>query len=479
MNILDLEEFEILEKYKSEEYYKFVVKAKNEPMFCSRCGAFSDDEDKPFKLHDTRPRTVKDVDLRGMKVILEIKQRRYNCPHCNERFTEFLESVAPDDKVTRRLWEHMGKESIKGKNSFSSVAEWYGVSVSTVKRAFEDYVQDLERNRVIIAPKVLGIDEVYIKITGHKRKLPCGVFVDIENHRILEFVLGNSEELVKKVIKSMQGYENIQAVTMDMAIDYRNAVYATLPQAYCVIDRFHVIQKVNMKLDDIRSKIQSQLYKGNDELDNSKPKDDKMTKTKGKSLKDDLYRVKDLIRANREDLDERAILKLDYQLELYPKLKESYWLKEKLRLVYHAKDKKEAHGKFFEWEQSIPNNNKQFKSLQKTINSLKKEMLAFFDGRYTNAYTESFNNQIKRIVRLGSGYSYETLRAKVLYGSEATKKVKVKDMNFYAIELVMNKKEPVLWSYTEDEYYTDGVRYIDSYYTDIEQLLSIIENGDF
>jgi transposase len=234
-----------------------------------------------------------------------------------------------------------------------------------------------------------------------------------------------------------------------------------------------------MKLDDIRSKIQSQLYKGNDEADYSKPKTEKESTSKGKSLKDDLYRVKDLVRANREDLDEKAIRKLDYQLELYPKLNESYWLKEKLRLVYHAKDKREAHQKFFEWEQSIPNNNKTFKSIQKTINGLKKEMLAFFDGRYTNAYTESFNNQIKRIVRLGSGYAYDTLRAKILYGSEATKKVKVKDMNFYAIELVMNKKEPILWSYTEDEYYTDGVRYIDSYYTDIDELLSIIEKGDF
>lgn len=72
MDILDLKEFEILEKYKSEEYYKFVVKAKKEPFFCSKCGAFSSDDDEPFKLHDTRPRTVKDVDLRGMKVILEV-----------------------------------------------------------------------------------------------------------------------------------------------------------------------------------------------------------------------------------------------------------------------------------------------------------------------------------------------------------------------------------------------------------------------
>lgn len=479
MNILDLEEFEILEKYKSEEYYKFVVKAKDEPMFCSKCGAFADDGDEPFKLHDTRVRTVKDVDLRGMKVIIEIKQRRYSCPHCGERFTEFLESVGRDDKVTMRLWEHMGKESIRGKNAFLTVSEWYGVSVSTVKRAFEDYVKHIEENRVLIAPNVLGIDEVYIKLPGHKRKVPCAVFTDIENKRILEFVLGNSEEQVKSIIKSMQGYENIKAVTMDMAIDYRNAVYATLPQAFCVIDRFHVIQKANMKLDEIRSKIQSQLYKGDDEADYSKPKTEKEPNSKGKSLKDDLYRVKDLVRANREDLKPKQLEKLDYQLELYPKLKESYELKEKLRLVYHAKDKREAHQRFFEWEQSIPNNNKKFKSLQKTMNSLKKEMLAFFDGNYTNAYTESFNNVIKRMVRLGNGYGFDTLRAKILYGSEATKKVKVKDMNFYAIEMVMNKKEPVLWSYTEDEYYTDGIRYIDNYVTDINELSLLIEKGDF
>lgn len=277
----------------------------------------------------------------------------------------------------------------------------------------------------------------------------------------------------------MSTHLDIKAVTMDMAIDYRNAVYATLPNAYCVIDRFHVIQKANMKLDEIRSKIQSTLYKGDDELDNSKPVSDKEPLSKGKSLKDDLYRVKDLIRANREDLTLKQLEKLDHQLELYPKLSESYWLKEKLRLVYHAKDKREAHQRFYEWESSIPNSNKKFKSLQKTMNSVKKEMLAFFDGNYTNAYTESFNNIIKRMVRLGNGYGFESLRAKILYGSEATKKTKVKDMNFYAIEYIMNRDSQVYYTFCDSEYYADGIRLVDSYTTDIDELIRLIENGDF
>jgi transposase len=103
MNILELDEFEIIKQYKNDDYYKFVVKAKDEPIFCSLCSAFHDDveDDKNhFKLHDTRTRTVADVEFRGRKVILEIQQRRFHCSFCGKNFTEFFESIAPNDKVT-------------------------------------------------------------------------------------------------------------------------------------------------------------------------------------------------------------------------------------------------------------------------------------------------------------------------------------------------------------------------------------------
>jgi len=38
----------------------------------------------------------------------------------------------------------------------------------------------------------------------------------------------------------------------------------------------------------------------------------------------------------------------------------------------------------------------------------------------TNAYTESINNIIKHIERIGRGYSFDFLRAKVLFGNSAT-----------------------------------------------------------
>ena len=42
------------------------------------------------------------------------------------------------------------------------------------------------------------------------------------------------------------------------------------------------------------------------------------------------------------------------------------------------------------------------------------EILAYFDCRAINAYTESLNNLIRTTNRVGRGYSFEALRAKVL-----------------------------------------------------------------
>ncbi len=43
------------------------------------------------------------------------------------------------------------------------------------------------------------------------------------------------------------------------------------------------------------------------------------------------------------------------------------------------------------------------------------EVFAYFDHRITNAYTESLNSLIRVMNRLGRGYSFEALRAKMLF----------------------------------------------------------------
>ncbi len=50
------------------------------------------------------------------------------------------------------------------------------------------------------------------------------------------------------------------------------------------------------------------------------------------------------------------------------------------------------------------------------------EIFNFFDHPITNAYTESLNNLIRVMNRLGRGYSFEALRAKILFTEGIHKK---------------------------------------------------------
>jgi hypothetical protein len=56
-----------------------------------------------------------------------------------------------------------------------------------------------------------------------------------------------------------------------------------------------------------------------------------------------------------------------------------------------------------------------FEPLTKAMDNWEAEIFAYFDYRVTNAYTESLNSLIRVINRLGRGYSFEVLRAKILF----------------------------------------------------------------
>jgi hypothetical protein len=47
------------------------------------------------------------------------------------------------------------------------------------------------------------------------------------------------------------------------------------------------------------------------------------------------------------------------------------------------------------------------------------EIFAYFDHKATNAYTESLNGLVKHTNRMGRGYSFEVIRARILFGKGA------------------------------------------------------------
>lgn len=64
-----------------------------------------------------------------------------------------------------------------------------------------------------------------------------------------------------------------------------------------------------------------------------------------------------------------------------------------------------------------------FHDLAKTVHNHYTDIFAYWDSPHpiTNAYTECLNGLIKVSNRLGRGYSYEIIRAKMLYAKHARK----------------------------------------------------------
>ena len=63
---------------------------------CPSCGQLTD------KVHDHRHQKVKDVPAFGSNVILDIRKRRYKCPHCSKNFFEKISFLPKPDYGMRQ-----------------------------------------------------------------------------------------------------------------------------------------------------------------------------------------------------------------------------------------------------------------------------------------------------------------------------------------------------------------------------------------
>lgn len=76
---------------------------------------------------------------------------------------------------------------------------------------------------------------------------------------------------------------------------------------------------------------------------------------------------------------------------------------------------------FEAWENSLPDELNGFRSLAKTVHNHYDDMFAYWDSpsQITNVCTEGLNGLTKVANRMGRGYSYEIIRAKMLYAKYA------------------------------------------------------------
>jgi len=354
--------------------------------FCPLC------DSKNILKNGMRDRFVRDLPEYGSHVGLRIHVQRYRCKDCGNIWTQTFKSINDRSKMTIRMRDFIAQRALW--NPFDRIAGELSLSHTTIKNAFLEYVDQLEENYDLHAPKVLGIDENHLG--GQYR----AIFTDINNRLILDILPKRNKDMVKAWLESLPDKNNVACVTMDMWAPYRDAVREVLPKVPIVIDKFHVIKELNRALEQIRRNLRADM---------------------SKQERSHLRREKYLLLCNAEDL---SIEKQDMLYDLfdrYPMFQKPHALKEQFRDIYLlSKTRADAERKYYLWvteAQEIP----EYQYLINAIENWHEEIFSYFDHRYTNAVSETLNNLINQISQRGRGYSFDVLRAKVLFGTKATK----------------------------------------------------------
>lgn len=120
----------------------------------------------------------------------------------------------------------------------------------------------------------------------------------------------------------------------------------------------------------------------------------------------------------RSELTAPMKVKLERWTARFPLIGTAYELKEALFDIYHCKTVPEAETAYNQLVTSVPDELQSFfEPIRTSFKRWKKEIFNYFvgDKQFTNAFTESMNNLIKVMQKQGRGYSFEVLRARMLF----------------------------------------------------------------
>jgi transposase len=444
MNILNLKSLKTTRVEENEHDYHIDAESTISTTSCQHCQS---QNIIGFGRHE---QLIRDLPIHAKRVGIYVSTRRYRCKDCGKTFTEKLPDVDDKRSMTNRLVDWIGKQAVK--RTFTSIADEVGITEKTVRNVFNDYINAIERKVRFETPQWMGIDEIHLI-------KPRGVITNIQNNTVVEVLPNRNKETMLHYLGNLPNKDSIKYVAMDMWRPYRDAVEAVLPNATIVIDKFHVVKMANEALDTVRKSLRSEL----------EPK-------QRRYLKNDRF----ILLKRRKELSDQEEFLMSGWLENYPQLALAYIAKEAFYEIYDADSLIDAHRRYQAWREMIkPEIEGAYAELIRAFENWQPYILNYFHHPVTNAYTESLNNLIRVMNRLGRGYSFEALRAKILF-SEGAHKHKYKKPKFErrGREMpVMNKMYLARDVFSEEWPPTTQEReIIGNYGADIATLIEIFES---
>jgi transposase len=366
-----------------EDDHSYVITAVNRfpEKMCGNCGSAS------IRKYGSREQIFNDTPIHGKQVILKVQRQRYRCNQCKKLWHEEIPELSKERRTTKRLQEYVEKRSLK--HTFASIADETGIDGKTVRNIFRAYVQRLATEVKFETPRWMGVDEIHII------KKPRAVITNIENNTVVELLPNRKKEALIPYFQGIQDPHTIRYVAIDMWRPYRDAVREVFPHAEVVIGKFHVVKMANEAMEAVRKAVRKELT-------------DKQRRT--------LMHDRFVLLKRLHNLTDKDRLKFSGWAKNFPLLGAAHALKEGFFAIWDNTARVQAEADYQRWKEGIPQELvAHFSDLVRAVDNWHKEIFNYFDHPITNAYTESLNNLIRVMNRIGRGYSFDALRAKILF----------------------------------------------------------------
>lgn len=385
-NILDLPDWNVLSSRLDQGVYTIEAEYTKPLQACTKCGLIG-------KLYRHGPKVVayRDSPIRGAHVQLEAKVQRYKCRECGGTSLQPLEGIEVDRRMTKRCVEYIKTQCLR--DTFTRLAEHIGCDEKTIRNIANDYVHYMNTQFKPYLPNWLGIDET--KIAGDMR---C-VLTDVGRNVPIDILPHRDQDTLARWLHGFSDRSTLLGVATDMWRPYLNVVNMMMPGVPVVIDKFHVVRMANYAVDKTR------IRRG---------------KAQGIKVNKEWKRSKVLLNKSGANLTDKQAFNLDMWVDNDAEIGQSYQFKEDFYTLYNL-PKDEAIPALDLWLAAVKASDvvADYKDLLSALKNWRQQILNYFDYQITNGYTEALNGMTKVINRNGRGYTFDIIRARVLFSRSA------------------------------------------------------------
>ena len=322
-----------------------------------------------------------------------VKHRLSFAPFIHPQFKKYTTAFA---ELAGRLMEEMTCEAVarftrSGSKMLWSLDQW---RMNKMKEGFDlsDWNLDLQK---------LSADEVHMRTVkpkkrkfdkkAHKRKFITNL-VSHNHSKILANARGRDAGSLKRCLKQLSGEqrEGVKYLAVDMHDGYIRAAEEMCPNAVIAVDRFHLVQQMNERFNEVRQEELSKARKNKDLF--------QMTQLAGSRRFIFMEKERELSKKDQKTLD--RLRQLNQNINTAMLLVEFFHrILDKTKLRDFRKAMKTWYGLV------KASGLKPLQGFAKLVRKYRLRIEAYIRSRLTTAISEGLNNKIKVLKRMGYGYT--------------------------------------------------------------------------